>query len=267
MEKIFLSFSLLIVFIFFPSCEQPLEEEEFPYEMKLIVRGIIEPGKIIEDIYIGRTLPVGVTFNEDFANLKDAIGAVISDEVFYPLRHIENGIYTTDSLVAQKGKRYSLLVYYQDRAASAETYIPIQGSIVGYGIKNIQDNGNGASVMEGIIIPRGEESYTASWVLVNFNGNINRESEIFAEVVTASSGEELKVITDKIPPNILNSTSGDLGIRVYIYDRAFYDFFRTQGSAQITDAIFGQPGTNVRWNVAGEGIGLFIGRTDTILIR
>jgi hypothetical protein len=267
MKYLILSSCFLITSILFTSCEQPLDEDEFPYEMKIVVRGIIEPDRIIDEIYIGRTLPVAVPFDEDFAKLKDAVGAVVSDGIFYPLRHTGNGIYTTDSLTAQVGKTYSLLVYYQDKSVSAETYIPVHGSIVSYKIINTQEEGEFINIMEGTIIPRGNESYTASWVFVNFNGVVGRESENFVQVVSSSPGQQVKVKTEKIPPNLINSTSGSLGIRVYVYDKAFYDFYQTQGSAQITDAIFGQPGTNIRWNVEGDGIGLFVGRTDTVYVQ
>src|SRR4030067_3210264 len=164
MKRIFFPFCIFTSLIFISSCEQPLEEEEFPYEMKLVIRGILEPDKLIDDIYIGRTLPIGVPFNEDFANLTDAVAAVISDEIFYPLRHIRDGIYTTDSLISRTGKIYSLVVQWQDKSASAETYIPIPGSILGYGVTNVEEDGETISVMEGTIIPSGNESYAASWL-------------------------------------------------------------------------------------------------------
>ena len=99
---------------------------------------------------------------------------------------------------------------------------------------------------------------------MNLNGVISREAESFLEVVSSSNGQQLKIRTEEVPSNLVNNTSGNLGIRFYIYDRAFYEYFISQGSAQIPDAIFGQPGTNVRWNVKGEGIGMFVGRMDTI---
>jgi len=263
-KKTFLPFCILTSIIFINSCEQPLEEEEFPYEMKLVIRGILEPNQLIDEIYIGRTLPVAVPFNEDFANLKDAVGAVVSDGVFYPLRHTGDGIYTTDSLVASMGKTYSLVVQYQDKSVFAETYIPVPGSILSYEVTNVVEDGETKSVMEGTISPAGNESYTVNWVFLNFNGTISREGESFVQVNRSSAGQQIKVRSEAIPQSVLNNTNGNLGIRLYVYDGAFYNYFQTQGSAQIPDAIFGQPGTNIRWNVEGKGIGLFIGRTDTI---
>ena len=141
MKKILLLFTPVFLIFIFNSCEQPLEEEEFPYELKLVTRGIIEPGQLVEEIYIGRTLPICVPFDEDFANLSDAVGAVVSDGIFYPLRHTGNGLYTTDSLIARTGNTYFLLVQWQDKSISAETYIPSPGTILGYRLNSFQEGG------------------------------------------------------------------------------------------------------------------------------
>ncbi|RPI70206.1 MAG: DUF4249 family protein, partial [Ignavibacteriales bacterium] len=185
MKKIFL---LSIFIIVLSSCEQPLEEEEFPYEMKLVIRGILEPNELVDEIYIGRTLPIGVPFNEDFANLTDAVAAVISDGIFYPLRYTANGIYTTDSLIARTGYNYFLVAQYQDKSVSAETYIPIPGSITGYDLKTeLQGDGETIAFMEGSVVPRASESYAATWVFVNLNGIISEEAEEFIQVTPPSS--------------------------------------------------------------------------------
>lgn len=257
-------FILILFSIFFlNSCEQPLEEEDFPYEQKLVIRGLLEENKLINNIYIGRTLPVAVPFSEDFARITDAVGAVISEGIFFPLRHLGNGIYTTDSLIAQRGKTYSLVVQWQDKVASAETVVPIPGSIVSFGVSSINENGQSVNVLEGTVMPFANESYAATWVLVGFNGIISRESDSFAQV-TKSSNQATSVRTVEIPGNILNSGTGSVGIRFYIYDSSFYDYFVSHGTNQIPDAIFGQPGSNVKWNIIGDGIGMFIGRTDLI---
>jgi hypothetical protein len=263
MKNFFFLLGAVLFLIIFNSCEQPLEEEEFPYEMKLVIRGILEPDQLIEDIYIGRTLPISVPFDEDFANLQDAVGAVVSDNVFYPLRHTGNGLYTTDSLIARLGNTYSLVVQWQDKSASAQTYIPFPGNVISSELKTFQEDGETIYYVEGRINPRGNESYAASWVLQNLNGEITREAEKFLEVIRSSDGQQIKIRTEEVPLNIIsihNNGSGRLGIRFYIYDEAFYDYYISQGSGQIPDAIFGQPGTAVKWNIKGEGIGMFIGR-------
>jgi len=259
-------FLIVSVFIFLSGCEQPLQEEEFPYEIKLVIRGVLEPGKLIDDIYIGRTLPINAEFDEDFANLTDAVGAIISDGVFYPLTHTQDGIYTTDSLIVEKGKKYYLVAQWQDKSISASTSIPVPGKVLNYGINNLQEDGKQVNAMEATIDPVSDESYTITWVFVRSDGLVDREADNFVQVNRSSSGEQIKVHSDAIPPALLNSTTGKLGIRLYVYDRAFYDYFQAQGSTQISESIFGQPLSNVKWNIEGEGIGLFMGRTNILLV-
>ena len=264
MRKTFLFPNLLFALILFSSCEQPLEEKDFPYELKLVIRGILKPDKLIDSLYIGRTLPIGVPFDEDFANLNDAVGAVISDGVFYPLRYTANGIYTTDSLIARRGEKYYLLVQWQDKSASAETYIPQAGKLLNSGIVKVNEIDTSYSVIECTIDPVESEAYAVTWVLKYFGGQVIDESESFAEVVRSTSNEIIKVRSDPIPDDVLTSIN-TLGVGIYIYDRVFYDFYLSQEVNKIPTGIFGYPATNAKWNIKGDGIGLFIGRVDMIV--
>ncbi len=255
---------LLLPALVFNGCELTLEDDDFPYEPKLVIRSIIEENVLINDIFIGRTLPVAVPFKEDFAMLTDAVGAVVSDGVFYPLRYTGGGVYTTDSLIARRGKTYSLVVRWQDKSITAETTVPVPGTLHSFGIAAFEEEGTTVNVLEANVTPFANESYAATWVLVAFNGAILRESDTFGQVVRSNAGIPVKVRTDIIPPHILGSSQGSVGLRLYVYDPSFYDYFISQGSAQIPDAIFGQSSSNVRWNVKGDGIGMFIGRINLV---
>lgn len=263
MKKILYSLSFLIILIFFIiSCEQPLEEEEFPYDLKLVIRGVIEPNKLINDIYIGRTLPVSLPYSEEFAIVKDAVGAILVDNVSYPLRHIAKGIYSTDSLFGERGKEYTLLLRWENKSAYATTKIPVIGNIsAAYVSQKIIDDEN-RYYLESTINPFSNEVYAATWALLNLSGVIVNEAKEFESVIKPMNNN-IKVPTVPVPTNILNS-GGPLAIKIYIFDSAYYDYYITQGSNLVSDAIFGQPGSNIRWNVMGDGIGMFIGKADTL---
>jgi hypothetical protein len=264
-KLILILFSVLYYFI--SGCENPVEDEDFPYEMKLVVRGIIEKNKLIKDIYIGRTLPVAVPFDAEFAKVKDAVGTVIVNGVSYPLRHTGNGLYTTDSLIAREGNRYYLLVRWQDKSANAETTVPRRGDIASLKVIKSLKEGKEIAYMQTEIRPFSDEVYGANWVSVTIAGAISSEAKEFGNVTkpAQSSNEVLKVESQQIPAPLLTS-SGNLGVRLYTFDKDFYHYFISQGSSKIPDAIFGQPGGNVRWNIKGDGIGMFIGRIDTLLV-
>lgn len=253
--------------LLFTNCEQPLGEEDFPYEIKIVVRGVIQKDKVVENIFLGRTLPVAVPFDEDFARLKDAVGAIICDGITYPLRHIEDGLYTTDSLIARSGKTYYLLVQWQNKSVAAETKIPPIGEVVSFGQLQKTENGQTTTVIESVIAPISNEVYASTWVFLSNSGVQRDEGDEFGNVITADQKPfgSLKVQTSVIPGSVLTS-DGLIGTRIYVYDNAYYDYYISQGSSQIPDAIFGQPGGNVRWNISGDGIGMFIARNDTLLI-
>jgi hypothetical protein len=255
MNKIF-----LIVFcgILFYSCEQPVEQEDFPYEVKLVINGLLEPDKIINNIYIGRTLPVGVDFVKAFADLSDATGAIIDDSVFYPLRHISNGLYTTDSLTAVSGKKYLLIANWGDKTISAETTIPFMGDI-----KTIFLN-NSARTVESDVVPYGNYSYGATWVILGTAGNVTTESNTFGNVVNGKEGVSSKIISQEIPAALFNNSSDRLGIRIYVYDRQFYNYYLTSGQDKLDDNSFGNLSGKISWNIKGDGIGMFIGRKDSV---
>ncbi len=261
--KKFISLILFINILLFFGCEQPLEEEEFPYELKLVVRGVLEHNKLINDIYVGRTLPVSLPYSEDFAKITDAVGAIVVDNVSYPLRHVDKGIYTTDSLRAVRGKEYVLLLQWENKSVYAVTKVPIIGGIIGAYITNRISEGETETYFECSVNSFSNEVYAATWALFNIGGILLNEAKEFESVVQpVSANDNIKVPTIEVPDNILNSGS-TLGIKLYIYDSSFYDYFISQGSNQVSDAIFGQPGSNIRWNISGDGIGMFIGKADT----
>ena len=262
--KIIIQLILFISILLFIGCEQPLEEEEFPYELKLVVRGVLESNKLINNIYIGRTLPMSLPYSEDFAKVTDAVGTVMVDNIYYPLRHIGKGIYTTDSLRAVSGKKYVLLLRWENKSVYAVTSIPIIGNIAGVYIRQKTIDGKTQSYFECSVNSYSNEVYAATWALFNTQGIIMNEAKEFESVMKPILAKDnIKVPTVEVPDNILNSGS-DAGIKLYVYDSSFYDYYISQGSNQVSDAIFGQPGSNIRWNIIGDGIGMFIGKTDTI---
>ncbi len=260
---------LLVVFVLpvFTGCEQVVDEEAFPYEMKLVIRGLIEDGQQIKDIYVGRTLPVAVPFRGDFANLSDAIVSIKVDTLRYILKHTKDGLYSAPATVrARAGKTYEILVSWENLSAGAITTIPDAGSIGGvYMVNSKNDTGKTIRVMSAEITPRGSETYAITWLSYTQTGQIYAEDTRYNTVMKKlpnSNSLTLQVLSAEIPASYA-SRPQDLGVGVYVYDEAFYDYFKTKGSSKLSDAVFGQPSTSVKWNVQGDGIGMFIGRSKT----
>lgn len=265
-----LKFFLLVVLVSLPllsGCEQVVDEEAFPYEMKLVIRGLIEDGQPIKDIYIGRTLPVAVPFRGDFANLTNAIVSIKVDTLRYILKHSRDGLYSAPANVrAKAGKTYELLVSWENLSAGAVTTIPEAGTIGGvYLLNSINDTGKSVKVMSAEITPRGDETYAATWLSYTQTGQIYTEDNKYNTVVKKLPNTTVLtlIVQSGEVPTAYASRPQDLGVGIYVYDAAFYDYFKTKGSSKLSDAVFGQPSTSVRWNVQGDGIGMFVGRSKT----
>lgn len=255
-----LLFSLTIV-----SCEQVIIEEELPYDLRLVIRGLLEDGQKVDNIYIGRTLPVSVPYRESFAHLTEANAVVIMDGLFYPLRHKGNGLYVNDTLFVQRGKTYQLIAQWESKVATAETTVPIPGNVGGSTILTREVNGQNQTVIATTINPSGFESYGTTWYVSRLQGSILSESQEFGTIAQAGiePGNTLTVLTAPVPQHIIAGDSQFLYVRLHIFDKSFLNYFKTHTSNQISDAIFGQPSANVRWNVMGDGIGMFIAKVTT----
>lgn len=267
-DRYFVLIILLVFGVLLSGCEQVVGEEEFPYEMKLVIRGLLEDGQDIKDIYIGRTLPVAVPFRGDFANLTNAVVSIKVDTLRYILKHTKDGLYSAPAGVkARAGKTYELLVSWESLSAGAITKIPEAGTIGGVFLLNsVNDTGKSIKVMSADITPRGDEAYAITWLAFTQTGQIYTEDNKYNVVVKKLpnvNSATIQAQSAEITPSYL-ARPQDLGVGIYVYDGSFYDYFKTKGSSKLSDAVFGQPSTTVRWNILGDGIGMFVGRSKTV---
>jgi hypothetical protein len=252
------------LFLFY-SCEQPSEEDNIPYIPKLVIRGIIVEGNPVNDIYIGRTMPVSVKIDPTFTDLSDAAAVIVHNNQFYPLTYTHNGHYKNDTLKIIRGEKYSLLASWQNLSVSAETTVPLLGYIPPFNMQVQSTSSGQVHFLQSRIIPHSDEVYAATWVLLYLNGGISDESQVFSTVSGKDPSGIVICSTSNIPSNYINQSNTKLIARVFVYDHAFLDFYSTQSLNQVSDAIFGQTGSQIKWNIHGEGIGMFIGRADTLI--
>lgn len=257
------NYFLLLVLMILPiaGCENNLEEAEFPFEFRLVVRGILEEGQPLKNIYIGRTMPIQDSISPVFSRLTDASVAVLIDDRLVRLIHTSNGLYENQSITVKRNTTYTLIASWEDKTATAVTYVPLPGTINSPEVKPFQKNGVTYYRIESVITPMGDEAYAAVWQLLNASGqNVVGEGKSTGPAIKRRSPSELsfKVATEEFTGLASNNK---IGMRLYIYDGAFYDYYMTQNPNQVTDLTFGQPQAGVKWNVSGDGIGMFIGRT------
>lgn len=262
--KHFLLLSVITLFFVASGCEVEDSEQDFPFQLKLVVRGVLESNKPIQDIYVGRTLPISYSFTKSFADLPDASVGILYRDSLYVLRHKKDGLYFTNGLIPVQGETYKLLVQWKSYFATAETTVPLIGTVEAVELKSHQGSQVPQRYIECSIRPYMNEAYALTWVSLTVSNTVTTEANEFNGVMKkglqAYDGF-MKVTTDTITPGILTET---LGYRIHAFDERFYDYFITQNTNKVSDAVFGQPNSNVKWNVQGDGIGIFFAKTDTV---
>jgi hypothetical protein len=266
MKKFIYIFYLLPLFLVY-SCEQPSEEADIPYVPKLVIRGIISNGNSVKDIYVGRTMPVSVKIESSFTDLTDASVAIVWNDLIYPLTHTKNGLYKNDTLQIRRGEKYTLLASWQNLSINAETTVPFPGNISSFALQTQSSDTGKVYFLQGRVFPIADEVYCAAWASLNLDGTIADESKIFSTVVGKNPTGIVNCTTANIPPNFINQSLRKVGAHVFIYDHAFLDFYNTQNLNQVSDAIFGQTGSQIKWNIKGTGIGMFVARIDTLISK
>src|SRR5271169_3932934 len=87
-------------------CKTPVYDADVQFTERLVIEGILSPGKQVTGIYIGKTLPVTSVFDPTEAEVHDAVATVVVDGLGYSLQHVGNGMYQNLNLVATAGKIY-----------------------------------------------------------------------------------------------------------------------------------------------------------------
>ena len=266
MKKLKYIFCLLPLFLFY-SCEQPSEQEDIPYIPKLVIRGVVSGGSSVQNIYIGRTMPVSVKIDPTFTDLTDASAAIIHNDIIYPLKHTHNGLYKNDTLQIIRGEKYTLLASWQNLTATAETTVPAPTVFPNFSLQIQSSDSGKVYFLQAKVYPVANEVYAATWVLLYSNGTISNESTTFGNVAGNNQTGVINCNTANIPPTFIGLPGSRLIAHLFVYDHAFMDFYNTQSLNQVSDAIFGQTGSQIKWNIKGNGIGIFISRIDTILSK
>lgn len=255
---------LLCSAFIFISCEQPLQDEEIPYELKIVISGTLYPYQQVSDIYIGRTLPISYAYSDEFANLTDAVAAIECDGKYYPLKHTGKGLYANDTLITEPGKRYILIVSYENKLATAETIIPTTGVINRLSLSLKDIGGTKENYVNALIKPSSDEVYAVSWIIMLPNGFISKEADAVPEVMGTDDRSTITVNSGIIPQHLITSSRENLAVKIHIFDKQFRDYFTTKPNSEVTDQVYGQTRSNVKWNIKGDGIGLFIGKREVI---
>lgn len=255
---IYISVLFAVSLLFIQSCENVIDGE-LPYEEKLVIKCILEKGKPTDYIFIGKTLSPMYTENyygeiPDII-VEDAVGYISDSEKSYNLEYKGNSIYKAVDLVPKEGETYKLNVSWNGHIATSTTFIPTNPVIVS--VKIVERGGKDYVEQVGIIKFKGQRN--ASYIpasLSKLYGYYNYGNPILMRSNSSSDTAEVEIT------NIWDYERDKyMSMELMSFPPEFLDFYNSKyQGGNSPDGIFSTSGINVKWNIKGAGIGLFLGQ-------
>lgn len=276
----------LVCTSFFTSCFTPVGDDVFlPFEEKLVIRGILVVGEQLNDIQISRTLPVLDTFSYNKIFIADAKASIAVGGQTFPMELqtrmttasvVVRSLYRVPNVRVEAGKTYTLTVEWQTPAgktlkASASTTTPLLPNVDSVRVlaaftPNLRTMRIDTIFQtDAFVKARANESMRVGTVVYNQAG-LAFSNRGFGDAVFSTTGTVLGTTT-RISSNnwqlttatvqVLNASYRSRAI-IETYDMDYFKYYQTRNRS-------GQPsplnpgGPNIDWNVAGDGVGMFIG--------
>lgn len=260
----------------------------FPFEEKIAIGGFLFAGDSIEGIHLSATIPIVDTTS--FKPLNGVEASIGVDGNSYPLSlqkwqtptgklqsstfqqlQQQNLLYRPVGLVAIPGKTYTITVRWNGKTASAVTTVPRPITPDSVGIST--DEKRLSILSRAVLTPRPKEAY--SIVQTHTGRARNRLYTLISPyspmVRTEEARADGKLLVSTSLPTFDKLSEGltwlydsldnfQSHLSVFAYDGQYWDYYQSEQQKTRTADIVGVPlGVNARWNVKGDGIGLFIG--------
>lgn len=281
--KLFFLSSLLLIFHY--GCDEVINDTNLPYVEKLVIRGIVLDGDIVDSLYVGRTLPYEENIGYSSSNnttdresyVKDAAVTISVDAQIYILKYVKGGYYKNDSLFVKTGKTYRLHVEWNGKTADAVTTVPETPMLdsVNVSYKNIATYQYGSQneyICTGYVRTKANDILSLA---VKFE-----ETEIYNDTIKYTYGYgsgstvQKRTQTDNSIADILtkkftyfNGRTTSIDQRIVFtlknYDEPYYRYYLTS-SGTIGESNFSIEPKPVAWNVSGDAIGMFIGASKSV---
>lgn len=258
---------LLILFLFLisgglslSSCEEIVDADGLPYEEKLVIHSILFADSTNNTVQVTRTLPVNVPFDTNQAYIKDAVGSITDGAASYPLEYVgHGGRYQAKGLVPTVGKRYTLSVSWRALSITASTEITDGGSIDSVWVTN--DSSEYGYVQRNlrmkVLLPTGTSGIAGYYGVIfdPFYGAWtvrNNDYRLISKRDERSDGRVYPVQWLERERTEFDS----LTAKLHVFAPGYYEYSESKNMQN--DEMPGNP-TVIKWNVEGDGIGIFFG--------
>ena len=248
----------ILLFLLFTACEnEELLNVDSAYKELLVVQSEIIPDFNFPGVRLTKTLPLGVSYDINLSEIKDATMYLRIDSIrIVPLHYTSEGLYKPlYDLLVSSGEYYELFGERDNQTFYARTKIPYPPNLKNV-FFDIGEYNAGA-----VIYPLKGESYTALWK-VNI-GTFISPTDFFNVSVSENVvvGSTVSVRAAAYPPEYqTNAYNGKRYIQVYSFDASFEKYFITKSGNQVINNPYVQGTGSTDWNVEGRDvIGMFIG--------
>ena len=256
-----MKYLLIISFIFlcvFTGCEnEEIINPTTSYDELLVVQSELIANSIFPGVRLTKTLPLGIPWDIQDAEVKDATLYLRKNGVqIIPLHYSSEGIYEPlYNFTLQEGEVYELFGERANQTFYAKTIIP-QAPIVNSTSFNLS-----GKYLEATVRSFGIEVYAAIWIITSGN-NISADnfySVSVPEIISETS--TINARSASLPDEYLASTyDGRRAIQVFSFDRSFSDYFNTSTEGEAINNPYVKGTGNTIWNIQGNKvIGMFIG--------
>jgi hypothetical protein len=256
MKNIYYIILFAYPFLFFGCESEELLSPDTVNVEYTVVQSEINPGKLFPGVRFTKTLPLGIPFDIEQAEIKNITAYILKNEVqVVPLHYKEDGWYKPlYDFYVEEGDTYELLAIRNGKYIYAKTSVPFIPSVAS------TNYSTGGYYFDAIVNSNANEVYGALWIVP---GIPPAQATDFYSITSPPSitNEQIFVRTSSIPEEYRKPNYSDNRyIQVFSFDYSFRKYFYSRTSGQQVSDPFIQGGGAVEWNVQGDKtIGMFIG--------
>lgn len=253
----------------FSSCTTVLNEAELSYQEQIVLSAVLTVGDTVRNIHVMRSAPPLGRIDYAQHGLPDAKVTLLLDgspvatrcQTVLPaigaqgLNPDKRTFFEAPSVIVRTGQRYDIIVEWSGKRITASTVIPAAPTVVGYQVMDVLTNsGNLWRYLQVVVRPRNGEAYSVfaeSFFITPRNPN---PSPSFAEDPAAVQNPLAPADTMQVRSLVSLGSSSPQDTTRYFARAVAYDAPFAAYSQSLRNGS-----TFVRWNVQGDGIGIFVG--------
>ncbi len=251
----------------FAGCEELADPTDIPYVDRLVIEGVVVADSAVSNIRITHTLPIDAPYRKEYTYISNATARLTTPRGEFPLAYAGEGLYGAPGAVVHPGESCTLVVEWNGKRATAHTRVPNLPVLDTFRIITNREPNDSAG---GAII--GAEALLRDLdplAVYSLSATVGHDSLAkyavsyglrYTLVRTADSMANGRLrVNDSTPYNFIDGRYWEF--MVSAYDAPLWDLARTIGNGNDDFGVFSSTPT-IRWNVQGDGIGIFVGRSS-----